>query len=134
MPGLGQRLKVLLRRTFEEPRRNAHLKGMQLLSENLSPDQQDQLKLFNYFEVTGSDTGKRYRIHFGDQMNVEVLDKRGNRARTLCFMPRGRLPTGDMMLAQKLALELYETEAIQIANVVVPGTTLFDHPPHSFRR
>ena len=55
MPRLGQRLKDLLRRTLEEPRRNAHLKGMQLLSENLSPAQQDQLKLLNYFEVTGSD-------------------------------------------------------------------------------
>ena len=78
MPGFGQRLKTLLRRTFEEPRRNAHLKGMQLLSENLSPAQQDQLKLFNYIEVIGGDTGKRYRIYFDRQMNVELLNESGN--------------------------------------------------------
>ena len=130
MPGLGQRLKDLLRRLFGVSGREAHLQGMQLLRENLSPAQQDQLKLFNYFEVIGGNTGKRYRIHLGHQMNVEVLDKMGNRVHTLCFMPRGYLPAGDTMLAQKLALELYETEAIQIANLVGPGITPFAHLPH----
>ena len=127
MPGLGQRLKDLLRRSFDVSGRDAHLQSMQLLRENLSPAQHDQLELLNYFEVIGGDSGKRYRIHLRRQINVEVLNKREDRARTLCFMPRGYLPTGDMMLAQKLALGLYETEAVQIAN-------LFDHPPHGFRR
>ena len=36
-------------------------------------------------------------------------------------MPKGYLPTGETTLAQKLALELFEAEALQIANVVVPG-------------
>jgi hypothetical protein len=134
MPGLGQRLKDLLRRSFDVSGRDAHLQSMQLLRENLSPAQRGQLEVFNYFEVIGGDTGKRYRIHLGHQMNVEVLDKKGNHARTLCFMPRGYLPTGDMVLAQKLALELFETEAVQISNVAVPGITLFDHPPYGFRR
>ena len=75
MPGLGQRLKDLLRRSFDVSGRDAHLQSMQLLRENLSPAQRDQLELFNYFEVIGGDTGKRYRIHSGAQMNVEVLDK-----------------------------------------------------------
>jgi hypothetical protein len=134
MPGLGQRLKDLLRRSFYVSGRDAHLQSMQLLRENLSPAQRGQLELFGYFEVIGGDTGKRYRIHLGRQMNVEVRNKKGDRARTLCFMPTGYLPTGDMVLAQKLALELYETEAVQIANVAVPGITFFDHPPHGFRR
>ena len=133
MPGLGQRLKDLLRRSFDVSGRDAHLQSMQLLRENLSPAQRGQLEVFNYFEVIGGDSGKRYRIHLRRQMNVEVLDKKGNRARTLCFMPRGYLPTGDTMLAQKLALELYETEAIQIAHVVAPGITFLEHPPHGFR-
>jgi hypothetical protein len=31
--------------------------------------------------------------------------------RLLCFMPRGELPVGDIMLAQKMAPELFESEA-----------------------
>ena len=99
----------------------------------MSSAQRNQLQLLDYFEVIGGDTRTRYRIHFGTQNNVEMFDHCGNLTR-LCFMPKGHLPTGDTMLAQKLALELCETEAIQIANVVVPGTTLFDHPPYGFRR
>ena len=58
--------------------------------------------------MIGGDTGKRYRIHHGYQMNVEQLDQNGRRTRLLCFMPRGGLPVGDIMLAQKIALELFE--------------------------
>ena len=49
-------------------------------------------------------------------MNVEELDVRGRRTRFWCFMPEGRLPVADIMLAQKLALELFETDAARIAN------------------
>jgi hypothetical protein len=31
-------------------------------------------------------------------------------------MPQGRLVAGDVMLAQKVALELFENEALRIAN------------------
>ena len=62
---------------------------MRLLTDNLSPLQRDQLALFKYFDVIGGDTGTRYRIHFGNQMNVEALDRRGRRLRMLCFMPKG---------------------------------------------
>jgi hypothetical protein len=134
MPGLRHRLKDLLRQSFDVPRKDAHLKGMQLLRENLSPAQRDELALFNYFEVVGGHTGKRYRIHVAQQMNVEVLDKNGNRVRMLCFVPRGYPPTGDVLLAQKFALELFETEALQIANVVVHRGAFFDNPPQCFRR
>ena len=33
-----------------------------------------------------------------------------------CFFPEGNLVTGDVMLAQKVALELFETDALKIAN------------------
>jgi hypothetical protein len=69
-----------------------------------------------YFEVTGCDTGKRYRIRFGCQLNVEELDHRGRRVRVLCFLPEGSVPAGDVMLAQKVALELFETDAIKVAH------------------
>jgi hypothetical protein len=49
-------------------------------------------------------------------MNGELLNENGRRACLLCFMPEGRVPIDDIMLAQKIALELFETEAIRIAN------------------
>jgi hypothetical protein len=34
----------------------------------------------------------------------------------LCFEPQGQLPVGDVMLAQKIALELFESKALRVAN------------------
>lgn len=45
-------------------------------------------------------------------MNVEELS--GNK-RTLCFVPKGGVPIGDILLAQKLALELMEEETLKVA-------------------
>jgi hypothetical protein len=39
----------------------------------------------------------------------------------LCFVPEGHLPVGDVMLAQKLALESFEVEAIKVANMAPPA-------------
>jgi len=61
-------------------------------------------------------TGRRYRIIAARQMNVAALDKHGRWAKSLCFIPSGQLPLGDIMLAQKIALELFEREALSIAN------------------
>ena len=49
-------------------------------------------------------------------MNVERLDQSGRRVELLCFVPETQLPLGDVMLAQKLALELYEIDALNAAN------------------
>ena len=49
-------------------------------------------------------------------MNVDVYDKAGKRIHMLCFKPEGRLPIGDVMLAQKIALELFERDALGVAN------------------
>jgi hypothetical protein len=88
---------------------------MQLLKENLSAAQREQYKRCNYFDVIGGVTGRRYRIRQGHQMNVELLGDTGGRVRLLCFMPEGCRWVGDVMLAQKIALELFETEALKIA-------------------
>jgi hypothetical protein len=56
-------------------------------------------------------------------MNVQVSDDCGN-SMYLRFMPRGALPTGDTMLAQKIALELFETDALQIANLALGSAAL----------
>jgi hypothetical protein len=49
-------------------------------------------------------------------MNIDEIDHTGEVIRTLCFYPRGRLSAGDVMLAQKVALELFEQEALAIAH------------------
>jgi len=87
-----------------------------LLKTNLSPVQRQQYQKYAYFEVTGGNTGKRYRIRHGSQSNVDLLDRRGWRIATFCFVPEGQLPAGDILLAQKLALELFETDALSVAN------------------
>ena len=91
-------------------------RGLRLLQENLSPAQREQHGRFGYFDVVGGNTGKRYRIKYGFQLNVALLDNRGRTRAVLCFAPDGNLPTGDVMLAQKLALELFETDTLKIAN------------------
>ena len=53
-------------------------------------------------------------------MNVEELNAAGRRVGLLCFMPEGRLPICDNMLAQKIALELFELEALKIARETPP--------------
>jgi hypothetical protein len=118
--------------------RPAQVRSLQLLLPNLSPDQRQQLASYNYFDVIGGDTGTRYRIRNRYILNVERLDRRGRCTCRLCFGPQGELPNGDVMLAQKLALELFESEAIRIANASPPWAhTLeleYPMPPHRFDR
>jgi hypothetical protein len=97
-----------------------HARGMALLVEHLSPAQRAQYERFNYFDVVGGNTGRRYRIRHGQVLNVEVLDSTGHCTCLLCFMPDGHLPIGDVMLAQKLALESFEAEAIKVAHMSPP--------------
>ena len=94
----------------------ARHRSIEVLKENLSAAQRRQYERYHYFDVIGGSTGTRYRIRHGYQMNVQQFDRRGQRLRMLCFMPKGRLGVGDIMLAQKLALELFEDEAIKTAN------------------
>jgi hypothetical protein len=54
-------------------------------------------------------------------MNVHELNADGGSVRALCFVPKGGVPMGDILLAQKLALELMEEEALRIAR---PGASL----------
>jgi len=94
----------------------AQRKGITLLRENLTPEQREQYDRARHFDIKGGVSGKTYRIHHGRQMNIHELDAAGNKARGWCFLPQGGLVAGDVMLAQKTALELYETEALAIAN------------------
>jgi hypothetical protein len=121
MTSLRQNLRELLRRIgdgpawhrLELPDDKLHQRAIQLLKENLTMAQREQYESRGFFEVTGGVTGRRYRIHRGLQMNVEELNAAGRRVGLLCFMPEGRLPICDNMLAQKIALELFELEALE---------------------
>lgn len=96
--------------------KDAKERGLKLLRENLTAEQRDQYERHRYFDVMGGKSGKRYRIWHGHQMNIEQLDKNGKHVCGWCFVPQGRLVAGDVMLAQKVALELFEAEALRIAN------------------
>jgi hypothetical protein len=98
------------------PFAEAEARAIELFTRCLSPAQREQYESCGYFDVVGSQSGQRYRIRYGRQFNVEQLDHCGRRRQLLCFMPKDRLPVGDIMLAQKIALELFETEAIRVAN------------------
>jgi hypothetical protein len=94
---------------------DAEARGKRLLGEWLSPEQRAQFDAHGYFEVVGCHTGTRYRIRYGSSANIEELDKQGRPAIGLCFVPIGQLVPGDVMLAQKIALETNEKAAIAVA-------------------
>ena len=106
----------------------AEERALTLLKEHLSPWQRRQYERDATFDVIGGRSGTRYRIHHGYQMNIEQLDAAGRRVRLLCFAPKGRLAIGDIMLAQKLALELYEEDALLAANKIAVSTMLQSPP------
>jgi hypothetical protein len=120
MPGMWQVVRTLLSALVEGrqvgPHVAARARSMRLLETSLSPAQHQQWLRYRYFDVIGGDTGRCYRIHKGCTTNVALLNGSGGLVRYLCFEPRGALPVGDVILAQKLALELFETSALSVAN------------------
>ena len=78
-------------------------RGQDLLRQWLSPE-------------LAEDTGTRYRILHGKIMNIVELAANGRVNRRWCFAPEGALATGDVMLAQKIALETFELNVLAIAN------------------
>ena len=94
----------------------ARARGQRLLLAHLTPAQRKQYSICRHFDVVGSDTGHRYRIRQGDALNIEEYDRDGTYLSRWCFAPMGNLVLGDILLAQKLALELFESEARAVAN------------------
>ena len=93
----------------------SNVRGLTLLKNWLSPVQLRSYEKHGYFEVVGSDSGRIYRIHHGKQANVEQLDCIGQSVCAWCFVPEGDLVPGDVMLAQKIALEMNERAALAVA-------------------
>jgi hypothetical protein len=108
------------REHLDQTRRQAEDRGITLLQSWLTPEQSEQFNSKREFEVVGRDTGTRYRITAGTQMNVIQLDDDDRYVARLCFRPIGGLVTADIMLAQKIALETMESQALEVANYSRP--------------
>ena len=106
-------LRQLYRQSLAENKSEA--RGLRLLRHWLSPSQRAQFDDLGYFEVVGCDIGRRYRIYCGSAMNVYEMDHAGCLNLSRCFMPVGNLVAGDVMLAQKIALETNECGALAVA-------------------
>jgi hypothetical protein len=96
--------------------KSIHARALRLLRSWLSPQQRADFDRKGYFDVVGCDTGKRYRIRRGTSANVNEIDEYGRLGTGRCFVPLGGLAQGDVMLAQKIALETDENRALSIAN------------------
>jgi hypothetical protein len=108
-------LRAVLRWCRELGLNEPEVRGLRLLKEWLSPEQLAQYEIHNYFDVIGCHTGRRYRIRHGKSANISELDNAGQRLVGLCFIPRDDLVAGDVMLAQKIALETDESAALRVA-------------------
>ena len=94
-------------------------RGLRLMRGWLSPFQREQFDKSGYFDVMGCRTGRKYRIYYKElSPNVYEIDDAGRRKMGLCFAPVGSLVMGDVMLAQKIALETDEQNALAAANRV----------------
>jgi hypothetical protein len=100
-------------------------RGLGLLKEWLSPEQ------FAQYDAKSCHSGKRYRISHGTSMNIHELDGAGRPHVGWCFAPKGHLVAGDVMLAQKIALETDERGTLAVANKFLVSTgrrnTLLDY-------
>jgi len=112
----GVMIMIVTGESMQAASLQAEQKALALFRPWLSPEQAQQYNSLKHFEVIGSDTGTRYRIRHGRMMNIDELDSAGNKVCEWCFLPEGNLAAGDVMLAQKIALETFESEALAIAN------------------
>ena len=81
-------------------------RGLRLLREWLSPEQLAQYDAHRYFDGTST--------------NIFELDQDGRPKVGWCFVPRDMLVAGDVMLAQKIALETDERTALAVARRFAP--------------
>jgi hypothetical protein len=110
-------------RSWHRERRctESELRGIKLLREWLSPAQLAQFDLYGYFDVVGCDSGKTYRICYRAGTNIYELDRDGRRKVGWCFVPVDTLIAGDVVLAQKIALETGERRALAVARNFMPS-------------
>jgi hypothetical protein len=125
----GARKVLTLRERYKAIQDVREARGIALLREWLSPMQRAQFDASKSFDVVGSDSGRRYRILYGRVTNVHEIDDAGQPVTGWCFVPSEHLVTGDVMLAQKIALETNERATLAVANKFVPRRTRADARP-----
>jgi len=111
-----------LRRLYKIARQKdtPQMRGLRLLRSWLSTQQCAQFDAFGYFDVIGGASGKTYRIHFGTCANIQELGENDAPRAGWCVVPHGHLVPGDVMLAQKIALEASEYATLAVANKLPP--------------
>ena len=72
--------------------------------------------------LSGAIQEGKYRVHTGTTMNVNELDEAGRPKMGWCFVPSGSLVAGDIVLAQKVALEAFEFSALAAAKRFMPNS------------
>jgi hypothetical protein len=128
----GARKVQTLRERYKAIKDVREARGITLLREWLSPMQRVQFDASKSFDVVGCDSGRRYRISHGRGTNVHEIDNAGRPVTGWCFVPSGYLVAGDVMLAQKIALETNERATLAVANrfpVQVPRRIRADARP-----
>ena len=102
--------------TLREQKDARETRGITLLREWLSPLQRAQFDASKSFDIVGCDSGRRYRIFYGRVTNDHEIDDAEHPVTGWCFVPSGHLVAGDVMLAQKIALETNERATLAVAN------------------
>ena len=97
------------------PAGESERRSLKLMRRWLSAAQRVQFDTRGYFDVIGSHSGRRYRIRTGFSTNILELDNFDYVVARWCFVPCENLPVGDVMLAQKIALENDEQSALSVA-------------------
>ena len=100
----GRRQLLALRERHRAIEDIREARGITLLREWLSPEQRAQFDASKCFHVVGCDSGRCYRICSSTGTNVHEIDDAGRPVMGWCFLPSGHLVAGDVMLAQKIAL------------------------------
>ncbi len=118
--GASSRIRALCASIGARLRDDSEARGLRLVKEWLSPAQLAQFEAAGYFDVVGSDSGKRYRIHYGSSMKIDELDDQGRARVCYCFVTDIPLVPGDVVLAQKVALETNERASLAVANRFTP--------------
>ena len=68
------------------------------------------------------DSGRRYRIRHGTSMNIDELDETGRVVSRWCVVPKGELVIGDVLLSQKVGIEVFERNTLAVAHRFSTGS------------
>lgn len=102
-----------------EPGSSPYARSEALLKSRLSKSQLEFYYRHGYLEVTGSKTGRTYRV---PRHGAPAVRTDGGQWKTMCFHPPWalNLPPADNMLANAMLIRCNEKKVLRIANPVAP--------------